>query len=308
VVVEPLPRFVAPMLLTATHEVPSASGWALEVKWDGMRAQLRFDDRRVTVRSRPGRDCSAQFPELQAIAGALREQAVFDGELVCFDAEGLPDFERVRSRLRARTLGAVALARAKAPATLVLFDVLHMGGEATRRQPYRNRRALLDELALNGAAWRTPRAFAIDEDLARVTRERFLEGIVAKRLDAPYQPGRRGEAWLKHKHRHRERLIVTAWRPGERRRPDEVLVARRDGAGTLRHAGGVRFGLTVHDRACLRALLERIEEPRPRRSRIRRVRPLIEVDVDYHGRPGGPLRDPVLRNVALPATAAAATA
>lgn len=115
---------------------------------------------------------------------------------------------------------------------------------------------------------------------------------MAKWLDAPYQPGRRGEAWLKHKHRHRERLIITAWRPGERREPDEVLVARRDGAGTLRYAGGVRFGLTARDRRRLRTLLERIEEPRGPRSRIRRVRPLVEVDVDHHGRPGGPLRAP----------------
>ena len=110
--------------------------------------------------------------------------------------------------------GAVAHARATAPATLMLFDVLHLGGQVTRRQPYRERRARLEELALNDAAWRTPRAFAIDEDLASITRDRCLEGIVAKRLDAPYQPGRRGEAWLKHKHRHRERLIITAQNSG----------------------------------------------------------------------------------------------
>jgi bifunctional non-homologous end joining protein LigD len=189
----------------------------------------------------------------------------------------------------------------------MLFDVLHLGGKATRSQPYRERRARLDALALNGAAWGTPRAFAIDEDLAGITRDRHLEGIVAKRLDAPNQPGRRSEVWLKHKHRHRERLIITAWRPGERREPDEVLVARRDGAGTLRYAGGVRFGLTAHDRRGLRTLLERIEQRHPHRSRIRRVEPVIVVDVDHHGRPGGPLRDPVLRNVALPAGEAVPT-
>src|SRR5436190_12770892 len=84
-VVETLPEFIEPMLLTATQELPSSQGWALEVKWDGMRAQLRFDGRRVRVRSRRGRDCTSEFPELQAIAGALDDQALFDGELVCFD-------------------------------------------------------------------------------------------------------------------------------------------------------------------------------------------------------------------------------
>jgi hypothetical protein len=89
-VAECLPEFVEPMLLTATREVPSTPGWALEVKWDGIRAQLRFDAGRVTVRSRSGRGCTGQFPELQAIAAALGDQALFDGELVCFDDQACP--------------------------------------------------------------------------------------------------------------------------------------------------------------------------------------------------------------------------
>ena len=95
---------------------------------------------------------------------------------------------------------------------------------------------MLDELTLEGSAWRTPRAFSVDENLVGATRDLQLEGIVAKRLDAPYQSGRRGDMWLKHKHRHRERMIITAWRPGKRRRPDEVLVSRRNENGMLRYA------------------------------------------------------------------------
>jgi bifunctional non-homologous end joining protein LigD len=223
---------------------------------------------------------------------------LLDGELVCFDHEGLPDFERLRSRLRARAGGAVT-ARATAPATLIVFDVLHLAGRSTRPLPYRERRALLESLALEGPSWRTPRAFAVDEDLVAVTRDRHLEGVVAKRLSAPYQARRRSEAWRKHKHRHRERLTITAWRPGDRREPDELLLSRRGHGGQLRYAGGVRFGLSTTERARLRAVLERLERPRAARSRVRRVQPVVAVDVDYHGRPGGPLRDAVLRNVAV---------
>ena len=298
-VVERLPDFIPPMLLTTASEVPTDEDWGLEVKWDGMRAQLRFDGRRVTLRSRAGRDCTAQFGELRAIAEALDDEVLLDGELVCFDHEGLPDFERLRSRLRARTGGAVTAARVTAPATLIVFDVLHLAGRSTRRLPYRERRPLLESLALEGPAWRTPRTFAVDEDLVAVTRDRYLEGVVAKRLNAPYQPGRRSEAWRKHKHRHRERLTITAWRPGDRREPDEFLVSRRGDGGQLRYAGGVRFGLSTTERARLRSLLGRIERPRATRSRVRRVQPVLAVDVDYHGRPGGPLRDAVLRNVAV---------
>jgi hypothetical protein len=85
---------------------------------------------------------------------------------------------------------------------------------------------------------------------------------------------------------------VTAWRPGRRREPDELLVSRRDADGRLRYAGGVRFGLTASERACLRGVLKRLEEPVSGRANVRPVRPLIQVDVDYHGQPGGPLRDP----------------
>ena len=304
---EPLPTFVAPMLLSTTAEVPTDRSWALEVKWDGMRAQLAFDGRCVALRSRPGRECGRQFPELLAIADVLPANAVLDGELVCFAADGWPDFERLRTRLRARTPAAVESARRQAPATLVFFDVLHLGGKATRQDAYSERRALLDELALNGPAWRTPRWFSVDEDLMTATRELQLEGVVAKRLDSAYQPGRRGTAWLKYKHRHRERLTITAWRPGDRREPDEVLVSRRDHAGDFRYAGGVRFGLAVEERAHLLPLLVSLEEGSSRRTRVRRVSPVIEVDVDYHGRLGGPLRDPVLRNVYVadePVTAA----
>src|SRR3954447_26279250 len=103
------------MLLTTANEIPTGDDWALEVKWDGMRAQLRFDGRRVTVRSRVGRDCTAQFAELRAIADTLDAEVLLDGELVCFDHEGLPDFERLRSRLRPCAGGAVGAARVTAP-------------------------------------------------------------------------------------------------------------------------------------------------------------------------------------------------
>jgi bifunctional non-homologous end joining protein LigD len=181
----------------------------------------------------------------------------------------------------------------------MIFDVMHSAGQAWRARPYRERRDLLDALGLDGPAWRTPRVFAVDEDLVAVTRAQELEGVVAKRLDAPYQPGRRGTAWLKHKHRHREQLTVTAWRPGQRREPDEILVSRRQPDGTLRYAGGVRFGLSDTKRRQLRAALERLEEPSRRGSSTRRVRPALQVQVDHHGRADGPLRDPVMREVVL---------
>ena len=82
--------------------IPDGAGWAFEVKFDGMRLQLRRDGRAVCVRSRPGRDCTEEFPELAPIQGTLgRHRVLLDGELVCLAADGSPDFASLRRRLRA---------------------------------------------------------------------------------------------------------------------------------------------------------------------------------------------------------------
>jgi hypothetical protein len=98
---EELPRFVAPML-ARTGPLPVDDGWAVEVKFDGMRLQLGRDGHAVCPRSRPGRNCSEEFPELAAITGVLgRHRVLLDGELVCLGADGNPDFASLRRRLRA---------------------------------------------------------------------------------------------------------------------------------------------------------------------------------------------------------------
>ena len=167
-VVERLPDFIPPMLLTTANEVPTDKEWALEVKWDGMRAQLRFDGRRVTLRSRAGRDCTAQF--------ASCERSPRPSTTRCCSTASWSVSTRGASGLRAAALAAACPNRRRghggagtAPATLIVFDVLHLAGRSTRRLPYRERRALLESLALEGPAWRTPRTFAVDEDLVAVT-------------------------------------------------------------------------------------------------------------------------------------------
>src|SRR5690349_9107603 len=105
------------MLLTP-GAVPDGERWSLEVKWDGCRAQLRYDGSAVTLRTRNGRECSDDFPELSDIAHALGRRAVIlDGELVCLREDGRPDFARLRRRLAGSST-------TPAPALLQVFDVL----------------------------------------------------------------------------------------------------------------------------------------------------------------------------------------
>jgi hypothetical protein len=142
----------------------------------------------------PGRDCTDAFPELAPLSEALRRRRLLlDGEVVCLNGEGDPDFTRLRARLRSAAREA-RLAAQRSPATFLAFDLLHLDGYSTCALAYSERRALLAELGLDGPRWWAPRSFGADEAsaLLEATKERGLEGVVAKRLDAAL-PARRTE-------------------------------------------------------------------------------------------------------------------
>jgi bifunctional non-homologous end joining protein LigD len=130
---EPLPLIIPPMLLRS-GEPPAGDEWTYEIKWDGIRAQVRYDGRTACLRSRPGRLCDA-LPEVEGIADALgHHRATLDGEIVVLRDDGRPDFALLRQRLGRR-------ASNPHPVTFAIFDVLHLDGCSTRDLPYRERRA-----------------------------------------------------------------------------------------------------------------------------------------------------------------------
>jgi bifunctional non-homologous end joining protein LigD len=280
-------------MLACTRTLPTGTeGWAYGVKWDGARMQVRFDGGAISMRSRYGRACADEFPEVAALAEVLAgRRIVLDGELVCLAADGKPDFGALRARFGRRDLRGLSAAQRRSPVRLIVFDVLHLDGVAVRELPYAERRELLEELALDGPAWCTPRQFRDNEGEALIaaTAAQGLEGVMAKRLDAPYRPGRRRSAWIKHKHRRREWLVIAGWRERPGTLP-EFLLARRRG-GYLVPAGSASLGLAATQRAALIAALSDHELPaRGRRGSVRWVQALIEVSADVHGCPGGPVR------------------
>jgi bifunctional non-homologous end joining protein LigD len=279
----------------------SWDGFALEVKWDGCRAQARIDREDISLRTRHGRACTSEFPELEEFGDAVSAQRVIlDCELVCLAADGLPDFAAVRARLGSRPRS-VAAGAVRRPATLIVFDVLHLDGEAVWRQPYEQRRALLGELLEDGPRWRVPRYF-VGEECAPVfaaTREQGVEGVVAKRLGSVYSPGHRSRDWVKFKHRRRETFRVTGWRERDGQLPEFFLA--REAGGRLRPAGTVALGLDTGRREQLLDAL-RAHERSGRGGAARRCEPVVQVIADCHGRPEGPVRDAVLREVRLSST------
>ena len=263
---EPMPQGVVPMLAKLAKLPRQDEGWAYEIKWDGIRAIAYLEPGRIRLESRNLNDLTGQYPELRALTRDLgAHEAVLDGEIVAFDSEGRPSFERLQQRMH-QTSESVIRRRAKShPATYVIFDLLHLDGRSLMGEPYRERRRLLDELGLGGPHWQVP-AYAEGDGagLLAASAERGLEGLVAKRLDSRYEPGKRPGTWLKVKNVARQELVVGGWLPGEGRRSNRLgalLVGfyEPDGTGgdaSLRFAGRVGTGFTEKS---LAAVLERLK-------------------------------------------------
>jgi len=257
---EPMPDAVAPMLARLAALPRSEHGWAYEVKWDGVRAVAFVEGGRVRLQSRSMRDITSRYPEVAGLGRALGSRAaVFDGEVVAFDPEGRPDFGRLQGRMHLASETAVRRRMRDTPVAYVIFDLLWLEGRSLMGMPYAQRRERLDALGLRGRAWQVPASH--DEggaDLLAASRELGLEGIVAKRTDSPYEPGRRSACWLKVKNVHRQDFVVGGWLPGEGGRTGRVgalLVGYNDEQGALRYAGRVGSGFTEAELLRLRDLL-----------------------------------------------------
>lgn len=306
---EELPRELVPMLATGATELPGGDGWAYEVKWDGIRALLASEPGRRRVWSRNLTDLTPGYPELAGLGRALgSHEALLDGEIVAFGEDGRPSFERLQSRMNLRGERAVRRAAAEVPAVYAIFDLLHLDGRSLLERPWSERRAALEELGLEGPAWRTPAVRDDGPALLEATALQRLEGVVAKRRDARYEPGRRSRAWVKVRHRQSEDLVIGGWTPGEGARSERIgalLVGRPAAGGGLSYAGRVGSGLgeaALEDLRRRLAALERTgspftDGPAPPKG-ARWAEPRLVAEVEYAERTrSGVLRAPVYKGL-----------
>ena len=259
---DPFPESVVPMLAKLSRLPARDKGWAVEVKLDGVRAIAYCRPGRLELQSRNLRDITSQYPEVRRLARQLgARDAVLDGELVAFDDEGRPSFERLQQRIH-QTAETIVRRRMKShPVTYVIFDLLYLDGHDLMGESYSRRRELLEGLELSGPSWQTPRhSVGRAKELLAASREHGLEGIVMKRLDSRYSPGKRTGAWLKVKNIGRQEFVIGGWLPGEGRRRNQlgsILLGHfdRDGGGKFHYAGKVGTGFSDKD---LKVLLERL--------------------------------------------------
>lgn len=294
---DPLPRSLVPMKATS-GELPLGEPWRYEVKWDGMRALVFVDDGSVRVQSSNERDVTASWPELAGLAAALPVgAALLDGELVATDAQGRPSFGRLQQRMHLTRPADVAAKAAEVPVTYVVFDLLHLDGTDLMGLPLAERRRLLDQVLDPGPRWQRSPLHDDGEALLEAARAQGLEGVVAKRLDSVYEPGKRVRTWLKVKVRQQQELVVGGWVPGEGSRAGRIgalLLGYHDAPGTggpLRFAGRVGTGFTEAELRRLEGLLAPLAtdvcpfDPPPPPAELRRgprwVRPELVAEVAY---------------------------
>ena len=258
---EPMPEHVVPMMARLGTLPAKDDGWAYEIKWDGVRAIAYSEPGRLRLESRNLNDISAQYPEVRPLNRALSSHsAVLDGEIVAFDrAGGRPSFERLQQRMHLTGEAQIRRRAQDHPVVYVIFDLLYLDGHDLMALPYSERRARLEELALDGPAWQTPsHSVGGGARLLEATAKQGLEGVMAKRLDCPYEPGKRPQHWIKVKTKQRQELVIGGWLPGEGRRSGEIgaLLTGYYEDGEFRFAGKVGTGFGQKELDMLRGRLE----------------------------------------------------
>ncbi|HPU35189.1 MAG TPA: non-homologous end-joining DNA ligase [Bacillota bacterium] len=300
---EPLP-LIRPML--AVNSLPFDSDLHLfEVKWDGYRGLLYLDGN-TSLRSRNLLDLTGKFPELGHLHQRVaRKPAILDGEVVVFE-KGKPSFTRLQARGRLNNVQGIKRVSIESPAVYIAFDVLYAGGKSVMERPLRERKALLAEMVKPGTE------IIVPDYILHKGRSFFdacvsmgLEGVVAKKLDSIYLPGRRSTYWQKFRHTLEADLVICGYQTGASGRKLGSLILGGYREGKLVYQGKVGTGFNEVEAAALLEGLHKIETdvapleiPLTEKKRTHWVRPLLVCSIDYLTTTReGYLRHPVYRGI-----------
>src|ERR1700712_2414901 len=217
----PPPTDLLPMLATAgTLADISGDGWHFEGKWDGVRAIVEVGEGHFRLVSRNGNDVTAAYPELREVADSLSGHVVvLDGEIVALDKDGRSDFGLLQRRMKLIKPVEIERVADEVPVRLNVFDILHLDGVSLLRKSYDDRRRVLEALNPAGRTFSVPAVLPGSVDAAlEHTRKIHWEGIIAKKGDSVYLPGKRSRTWIKIKNIQDQEVVIVGWRPGNGRR------------------------------------------------------------------------------------------
>ena len=304
---DPFPKDIKPTLATLVGGPFDRANWQFEIKWDGVRAiaYLRRSgaERQVTIRSRGGHVINEQFPEaVEALYGLDLPDAVLDGEIVALDPQGRSSFPLLQQR-------ATLTGTAQPPLAYYVFDLLYLDGHLLLDRPLRDRRRALEAIIPEHPFVRLSGAVPGEgKTLYAAAQNVGVEGIMAKRVDSPYRPGKRTADWLKLKVKQRLEAVVAGYTEGLGGRAKTfgaLLLGAHDEQDRLRSIGHCGSGFTDRELRRVYALLRQRVQPTcpfpmlpPTNEPATWVRPDLVVDVEYGGwTVDGLLRFPVYRGL-----------
>jgi bifunctional non-homologous end joining protein LigD len=273
---------ITPMLASEGSVAALKAGqWSFEGKWDGYRLLVEVDHGALRIRSRRGREVTKEYPELRSLAADLADHhVVLDGEAVILDKTGVPSFHEMQNRGRGSRVEYWA------------FDLLYLDGRSLLRARYQDRRKLLEILA-GGGNLIVPELLPGDGAQALDhSRKHGWEGVVAKKRDSTYQPGRRSASWIKDKNWKTQEVVIGGWKAGEGGRTSGIgsLLMGIPTPGGLRFAGRVGTGFTERDLANLKETLAPLQTdqspfdpplPRSEARGVTYVEPVLVGEVRY---------------------------
>jgi bifunctional non-homologous end joining protein LigD len=290
---------LAPMLATeGSVGKLKKTQWAFEGKWDGYRVLVEANHGRLCVRSRRGRDVTDEYPQFKALAADLADHhVILDGEAVALDESGVPNFSEMQNRKRSTRVEFWA------------FDILQLDGRSLLRAKYSDRRRLLEALADGGGVIVPDPLPGDGPEALEYARKQRWEGVVAKKRDSTYQPGRRSASWIKDKLWNTQEVVIGGWREGTGGRTSGIgsLMLGIPGDDGLHYVGRVGTGFSDKDLADLKKTLKPLHTdespfntrlPNPDAKGVTFVRPELVGEVRYSERTGdGRLRQPSWRGL-----------
>lgn len=226
-----LPQFIEPMYATPVRELPEGPYWIYEAKLDGYRCLAASGSSGdVVLWSGRGLPFCKRFPEIAKACEPLPPDTIIDGEVIAIDSTGEISFNALQHQNKGATL------------QYYVFDVLRLQGKSLLEQPLDERQAALNEVLgrVDYPVIRSQSFTAAPHKIVRAAKELGLEGVIAKRRNSPYEPGRRSHSWLKFKINRGQEFVIGGFTHGH---PfDALIVGYYDDAGDLIYAAKVRAG------------------------------------------------------------------
>lgn len=282
---------IEPMLAKPSTPFDSDQ-WLYEIKWDGERVVATVENEKICkLENRHGKPISERYPEIIG-THVSADQAIIDGEMICFDENGMPSFNRIQHRSHLQSPAKISLATKIYPVSYATFDVMELNGKELTGLPLISRKVILDSTVSKDDGI-IPSAYIQEKgtDFFNAVVGKGYEGVMAKRMNSPYLAGKRSDHWLKFKPRHTAIVEITGYNKGEgwRERMGALLISEQ---GVER--GRVGSGLMDKHIDELLTRLEVID----RNNGTVLVKPTIQIEIAYFERTeAGHFRFPSFRRI-----------